>query len=157
MDLYLPTLTVAGILAFLTPLAVTALGKLTWSNEKKQLLALAFSLVISVFTLLVTDGFAAIPHTENPVTYIGSLILMVVGVTQLAYQLVWKPTGVDAKLAAASASESEKAKFLNQNTIIGTVDSTESATAAAVVQTYPDESEDDVDETPVDPDYQAKH
>lgn len=150
MDAYLPTLTVAGVLGFLAPLASTAIKRLTWSGTVKQIVAAVVSIAAAVIAMLVTNAIKPPLPAEDLVTYWITLALSVIAVSQLAYSLIWKPTGVDAKLAAATATAAEKAKFLQQNTVpqSAVVDSTESDTAKAVLET---------DQTPVDPGYVPRH
>lgn len=121
METYLPTLTVAGVLAFLAPLLSTAIYKLTWSSKAKQLTAIGVSVAVAVFSLLVTNGFTPYLPGQNLVTYIGTLVLAVIGISQLAYGLVWKNSAADAKIATITSSESERARFIEQNTIQGEI------------------------------------
>lgn len=148
METFLPTLTVAGVLGILAPLGTTALKRLTWSQQTKQIVAIVVAILVALFAITVTDGWADIPGNENPAVFLLTCILVVIAVAQLAYKLVWEPTGVDAKIAAATATKSEKAEFLNENTISGTVDSTESHIADAIVEQ---------DSTPPDPGWTPKH
>lgn len=135
METFLPTLTVAGVLGILAPLATTALKRLTWSQQTKQLAAVAVAILVALFAITVTDGWADIPGTENPLIYFCTAILVVIAIAQLAFKLVWEPTGVDAKIAAVTATQAEKATFIAENTVAGTVDSTETRVADAVAET----------------------
>lgn len=150
MESYLPTLTVAGVLSFIAPLVSTSISRLGWSPQAKQLVAAVVAVLAAILAMLVTDGFTPMIPGQNPVTYWLTLALATIGVSQLAFSLIWRPTGVDGKLAAATATAAEKETFLNENTITGTaiVDSTESKTAEAILET---------DETPVDPGYIPRH
>lgn len=150
MDVYIPTLTVAGVLGFLAPLVSTAINRLTWPAHVKQIVAVVVSAVLAVMALLVTGGFTARAPGQDPVVYWLLVAFAVIAVSQLAYALVWKPTGVDAKLAVVTSSAAERATFVNQNTIPGetVVDSTATQTADAVTET---------DATPPSPDYTARH
>jgi uncharacterized membrane protein len=148
MSEFLPTLTVAGVLAILAPLGTTALKRLTWPGHIKQLVAVFVAILVALFAITVTDGWNDIPGTENPMIYVLTAILVVIAVAQLAFKLIWEPTGVEAKLAAATASKAEKATFLTENTVSGTVDSTDDRTAQAVKET---------DLTPPDPGWSPKH
>lgn len=150
MEIYTPTLTVAGILGFLAPLVSTALSKLTWPGYIRQLFAIGVAAAMAIVSLLITDGFSQIGGSENPVKFWLILTLIAIAVAQIAYRLIWTESGVDAKLAAATATRAEKDAFLNQNTVTGetVVDSTESDTAKAVL---------DQDQTPTPPGYQARH
>lgn len=150
MDAYIPTLTVAGVLGFLAPLASTSLNRLTWPSHVKQLVAVVVAVVFACIALLVTGGFTAIAPGQDPVVYWITVALAVIAVSQLAYSLLWKPTGVVSAVAAATSSATERATFLNQNTIPSetVVDSTATQTANAVAEADP---------TPVPTDYTAKH
>jgi uncharacterized membrane protein len=150
MEQFLPTLTVAGVLALLAPLGTTALKRLTWGPQVKQLLAVVVAILVALFAITVTDGWNDIPGTENPMTYVLTAILVVIAVAQLAFKLIFEPLGIEAKIAAATATKTEKAAFLTENTVRGTtiVDSTESKTAEAVAET---------DETPPAPGWTPKH
>lgn len=151
MESFLPTLTVAGVLGILAPLATTALKRLTWSGPVKQLSAVLVAVLVALFAITVTNGWKDIPGTENPAAYFLTAILVVIAVAQLAFKLIWDPSGIDAKIAAATATKAEKETFLNENTVSGTVDSTENKTAQAVKQTVADPVA--TGDTP----YQGKH
>lgn len=148
MTEFLPTMTVAGILALFAPLATTALSRLTWSGTTKQIVAILVAVALAVVAFFGTNGLEQIPGNENPLTYILTIVLVIIAIAQVAYKLIYQRTGIDAKLAAVTATQSEKDAFLAQNTVIGTVDSTESKTADAVLET---------DATPVPPGYEARH
>lgn len=102
METYLPTLTVAGVLGFLAPLVSTAIMSVKFRPWVKQLIAILVSAVLSVVALLVTNGFTPMQEGADPVAYFGTLALSVIAVSQMAYQLVWKPTGVNDKVAEAT-------------------------------------------------------
>lgn len=104
---FIPTMSVAGILAIIAPLAAQTINKLTFSAQIKQLVAVAVSIIFAVFALVATDGISLIPHTENPAVWVCTLILVVIAISQLAYQLIWKRTGVIDKIAVATATKSE--------------------------------------------------
>lgn len=148
MEQFLPTLTVAGVLGILAPLGTTALKRLTWSGQAKQLTAVLVAVIFALFAITVTDGWNDIPGTENPLIYVATAILVVIAIAQLAFKLVFEPLGIEAKLAAVTSTQSEKDAFLAQNTVAGTVDSTESRTAEAVIE---------ADATPPDPGWTPKH
>ncbi len=134
MDTYLPTLTVAGVLGFLAPLLATAINKLTWSPQVKQLVAILVAAIMAVLALLITNSFAP-PDPEQP-RYVWWLLVLfqVIAISQMAYALIWKPTQVDAKLAVATARGNELAEFKRVNTLPGatTVDSTETDVAQKI-------------------------
>ncbi len=134
METYLPTLTVAGVLGFLAPLLSTALSKLTWKPQVKQLMAVLVSAVMAVVALLITNGFRPMGPGESPVVYWLTTVLAVIAVSQLAFSLVWRPTEVEAKLAVVTASAKELEKFQAMNTLpeATTVDSTSSKIADKV-------------------------
>lgn len=108
---FLPTLTVAGILGFLAPLITTALTRFNAKPEIKQTVAIIVSVVMAVLALVVTNGFAAIP-SKDPVIFWILLTFSVIAVAQIAYRLVWRPTGVVEKVALATATASEKREIL---------------------------------------------
>lgn len=149
MDAFIPTLTVAGVLGFLAPLASTAINKLTWAPHVKQLIAVLVSVVFAVIALLVTNGFGSMAPGQDPVVYWLLVAFAVIAVSQLAYALVWKPSGVDAKIAVATSSATERASFVDQNTVIAqdVVDS-KATTIAQAMQ---------ADATPPPADYTPRH
>lgn len=136
METYLPTLTVAGVLGFLAPLLSTAISKLTWKPQIKQLVAVLVSVVMAVIALLITNGFRAPNPGENPVVYWILIALAVIAVSQLAFSLVWRPTEVEAKLAVATASKKELETFQAMNTLPAntTADSTSTHIAEKVAE-----------------------
>lgn len=150
MTEFLPTLTVAGLLGVLAPLATTALTKLTWPSHIKQLFAVLVAVLLAVVAFYGTGGPEQIPGNENPLTYIMTTVLVIIAIAQLAYKLIYQPTGIDAKLATVTATKSERVTFLNENTVPGetVVDSTDNKTAKAILET---------DDTPVPPEYEARH
>lgn len=87
----MPTLTVAGILGFLAPLAIAAINQPWWPTKYRQAVALVVSLVLAVVALLATNAFA---HTEPTIPGVLSIIFLVIGVAQAAYALIFKPSGV---------------------------------------------------------------
>lgn len=121
METYLPTLTVAGVLGFVAPLISTALYKLTWSSRAKQVVAAVVAVVLGLFALLITGGITAPATDQDPVVWGGTVLLAVIGVSQLAYGLIWKNSKVDAKIAVMTSSESERQEFIRKNTVQGEV------------------------------------
>jgi hypothetical protein len=116
MDTFLPTLTVAGVLGFLAPLAVSALNKLTFKPMTKQIMAVAVSVIFAIVALWVTGGFATIPTAGDPVTAVLLLVFAVIAVSQLAYSLIWKPTGVADRVALATSTNAERSAVADINT-----------------------------------------
>lgn len=141
-------MSIAGVLAVFAPLAITALAKLTWSPQIKQLFAIFIAVALAIIAFFGTGGLEQIPGNENPMGYILTIALVVIAIAQVAFKLIWQPTGVDAKIAAVTATKAEKAAFMTENTVAGTVDSTESQTADAIRET---------DATPPDPGWTPKH
>ena len=92
------TLTVAGVLSALAPLVVALLNRPSWSAGRKQLVALAVSVGLAVVALAVTGGFTSGQD-------VATVVLAVVGATQAAYALVWKPTGVAPAVEAATSRD----------------------------------------------------
>jgi hypothetical protein len=85
---------VVGIVA---PLAISAIKRSTWSARVQSLVALAVYIVAALGTALFTGVF----NGASILT-----ILMVIFLTGWAsYSAVWKPTGVDAKIDAATDSK----------------------------------------------------
>jgi hypothetical protein len=124
MDAYLPTLSVAGVLGFLAPLLSSAINRLTWSSRTKQITAVVVSVVMASIALLVTGGFTSHRPDEDPSVYFTLVGLSVIAVSQMAYSLIWKPTGVDTKIAVATAAPGELKEYLT----------TKSAEAAVIVR-----------------------
>lgn len=121
METYLPTLTVAGVLAFLAPLLSTAVYKLTASPKVKQIVTIAVAAVLAVIALLVTNGFTLPTDGQSPVIYWLLILFQVIAVAQIAYTLVWKRSAINDKVALVTSSESERQKYINENTIQGEV------------------------------------
>jgi hypothetical protein len=160
METYLPTLTVAGVLGFLAPLLSTALSKLTWSSQVKQLVALAVAAFMAVIALLVTNGFRSPNPDESPVVYWLTTLLAVVAVAQLAYQLIYKNPSlgsVNDKVALATSSEAERQKYIAQNTIKGEVVPEDKSGVPDTIVENTVTGEDEIDRTPPGPDYTPRH
>lgn len=92
------TVTVAAILGALAPLVVAVLNRTSWSTELKQIVAIGAAIALALIALAVTGGFTG-------VTDVGALILLVVGTSQAAYALVWKPMGVAPAIEAKTSPE----------------------------------------------------
>lgn len=81
------TLTVASVMGGLAPLAIAVINRPGWSSQRKQLVAIAASVVLAVVALAVTGGFADF----DPADWLATVTL-VIGTSQAAYALIWKPT-----------------------------------------------------------------
>jgi uncharacterized membrane protein len=81
------TLTLSMILGAVAPLVVAVINRPSWSSQKKQLVAVAASVVAAVVALFLTDGFNDVGDTS-------AIVLLVIGTAQAAYALIWKPTNI---------------------------------------------------------------
>lgn len=95
METYIPEMTVPGILGFLAPLFIAAVNQPRFSATVRRIIAIVASVVIALVALFVTGSLSF--DTADPVG-IFTVIFAVIGVAQLAYAVLWKPTGVVAKV-----------------------------------------------------------
>lgn len=114
-------MTVAGVLGFLAPLLSTAVYKLTASPKTKQLISIVVAVVLAGIALLVTNGFTHPTDGQSPIIYWLLIVFQIIAVAQIAFALLWKNSTLNGKIAVATSSETERAKFVDQNTINGEV------------------------------------
>lgn len=105
METYLPELTVPGILGFLAPLLVAVVNQPRWSARVRRVMAIVVSLALAVVALFITGALNQ--PIEDPRAGM-VVILAVIGVAQVAYALLWKPTG--AVQAVEEATTVDKGK-----------------------------------------------
>lgn len=89
----MPALTITGILGFLAPLAISGLKKLTWTSEQKQIVAIAVAVIFAVIAMFAVGVFTTFDLSNWPMYLFG-----MIGVSQAAYTLIWKPVGVERKI-----------------------------------------------------------
>ena len=99
-DITTATAIVSAIVAFFAPAITAVLNKPHWSSQAKQIMALGVSLVLAVVAMAVTDGFTGGWY---------AVILTVVGISQAAYALIWKTSGVAPAIEATVNSSGKHA------------------------------------------------
>lgn len=82
----------AIILGVVTPIIVAFVRKPTTSRLAAQLISLAVAVVIGIGNLAVQGVFNDLTITPARVL---TLLAAVIGASQAAYVLLWKPTGVE--------------------------------------------------------------
>lgn len=92
----------AWLVGFIAPIIVSVISKQTWTSQRKRLVSVGVAIVLGVVTLIVQGAFSTLGEWtwQTPVT----VIVLVVGASQAAYALLWKPTGVADKVEAATTS-----------------------------------------------------
>lgn len=105
METYIPELTVPGILGFLAPLLVAVVNQPRWSARVRRVVAILVSIVLAVFALFASGGMNEI--NGDPMSIIVT-VLAVIGVAQVAYALLWKPTGTVAAVESATTVDKGK-------------------------------------------------
>lgn len=99
MELYTPELTIAGILGFLAPILIAVLKQPRMSRLMTQIITAVMSILVALVAILVTGGF----QQPADVAGWGVLALMVLGVAQAAYGLIWKQIGVTNSVEQATS------------------------------------------------------
>lgn len=82
------------------PLIISIFKNLAWSDAAKKILFLVFAFVASLIHLYFMEG---ITWADWPITFLKIGVLM-----QSVYTWVWKPTGIDEKIAASVGFGSTK-------------------------------------------------
>ena len=99
MDIYMPELTIAGILGFLAPLLVAIVNQPKFSSLVRRIIAIVVSVLLALVAMFVSGTFI-VPTDPRGV---GITILAVIGIAQIAYGLIWKPSGLTDQLEAATS------------------------------------------------------
>ena len=85
-------ITVTAMLAgVLTPAIIAVVNHPIWSSEQKRLIALGCSIVVGILTVI---GQGALTDFEVSIPTVITVVLAVVGASQAAYAVFWKPTGL---------------------------------------------------------------
>lgn len=100
METYIPELTVPGILGFLAPLLVAVVNQPRWSSRVRRIIAIVVSLILAVLALAITGGLSAV---NGDFRSIAVAVLAVIGVAQVAYAILWKPTGITNAVESATS------------------------------------------------------
>lgn len=73
--------------SILTPFIGMLVNQPTWSKPVRQAAAAGVAVVVAIGTILLTGGFQSLTQGATS-------ILLVIGLSTLAYDALWKPTGV---------------------------------------------------------------
>lgn len=95
----MPELTIAGILGFLAPLLVAIVNQPKFSSLVRRIIAIVVSVLLALVAMFVSGTFI-VPTDPRGV---GITILAVIGIAQIAYGLIWKPSGLTDQLEAATS------------------------------------------------------
>jgi hypothetical protein len=93
VDISAATATLGVILAFFAPFITAVINRPSTASWVKQLIALAVAVAMAAIALAVTGGF------NHQGVY--TVFLAMIGVSQAAYTLIWKPSGAAPKIEAA--------------------------------------------------------
>lgn len=96
------------LLGLITPFLVSVVNQPKWTSQQKRVLSIIVAVIVGIVNLLVQGAFTNL----NQVTWAGviSVVVLVVGSSQAAYALLWKPTGAaDSVERATSKTEQDKA------------------------------------------------
>lgn len=85
----------ALILGFITPLIVAFVRKPGTSRRTAQIVSLATALVVGIVNLAIQGFFNNMEFTPGGIMV---ALAAVLGASQAAYVLLWKPTGVEPAL-----------------------------------------------------------
>lgn len=93
----------AVLLGLATPLIVSAVSNPRLSSQARRFLAIGIAVVVGVVNLAVQGAFETLAGGLTWETALSTLVL-VVGASQAAYALLWKPTGVADRVEGATPS-----------------------------------------------------
>lgn len=95
----------AVLVGFLTPLLVAVVKQPRWSKQQKQVISIVVAVVVGVLNLLAQGVLNEASFTPS-----GALatLVLVLGASQGAYALLWKPTGVSDRIEVATDSETRE-------------------------------------------------
>ena len=96
----------AVLLGIITPLLISVLNQPRYSDATRRVLAIAVAVAVGVVNLLV-QGLLDI----STITWANALssLVLVIGASQAAFALLWKPTGASTKVENATQYESKHA------------------------------------------------
>lgn len=80
--------------ALVAPLLTAFVNRPDWSRGIRQSVAVGVSVALAVGALFLTNGF-------DSATDVAAKIALVIGLSTIAYEALWKPTGVTEKIELA--------------------------------------------------------
>lgn len=93
----------AILLGLVTPFVVSFVAQPRWSATQKRVFSVVIAAVIGVGNLIVQGLLANFDWSFNGIV---SSIVLVLGASQAAYSLLWKPTGVADAVEEATSPKS---------------------------------------------------
>ena len=88
------------IVGVLTPFLVSVVNQPGWSRQRRQIVAVAVSLLIGVGTVVIGGTVSNWSLAPSELVVV---VAAVVGAAQAAYALIWKPTGAAGRVEAATS------------------------------------------------------
>lgn len=92
----------AMVLGVITPFIVAFVSRPTWTPSQKRYLSVAVAAIVGAINLLVQGLLGDFSWDFNSVV---SNIVLVLGASQAAYSLLWKPTGVSDSVEKATSPD----------------------------------------------------
>ena len=89
---------VSLLLGMVTPLAVSVVSQPRWTATQKRILSILIAVIVGSINMLLRSEFLL-----GGVGDALANIVLVVGASQAAYSLLWKPTGVAPALEKATS------------------------------------------------------
>jgi Na+/H+-translocating membrane pyrophosphatase len=89
-------LTISSLLVgVLTPAVIAVINHPVWQPQAKRIIAVICAAVLGILTVVANGMFTDFEVTAASVV---TVVLAVVGASQTAYALLWKPTGAADKI-----------------------------------------------------------
>lgn len=85
------------IIGFLSPLVIAVINRPFWSNGVKVAITVGFSVIVGFLTVYLSGELSAADVTQS------ILVTLVASIT--AYNGIFKPTGIAAKITLATSPE----------------------------------------------------
>lgn len=79
------------LVGVLTPAIIAVVNHPIWTSEQKRLISLGCSVLIGILTVI---GQGAFTDFEVSIPTVITIVLAIVGASQAAYAVFWKPTGL---------------------------------------------------------------
>lgn len=83
------------LVGVLTPAIVAIINHPVWEPQAKRIIAVVAAAVLGVLTIIANGMFSDFEVTAATVV---TVVLAVIGASQTAYALLWKPTGAADKI-----------------------------------------------------------
>ena len=84
--------------SIVAPLVSMLINRPQWSRGVRQGIAALVAIIVAIGVLILTGGFESLAQGATTV-------LLVLGLSTVAYETIWKPTGVATKVETATSPQ----------------------------------------------------